>query len=65
MRQKQLYRSGRRVNTEIQSGGVVLHVPQHVVVRDVVVVERVVAEIARRRLEILLRREPPGHGKQI
>ena len=40
--------------------------------RDVVFVERVVAELVRvvvelvrRGLEILLRREPPGRGKQI
>ena len=45
MRQKQSYRSDRRVDAEIQSGGVVLHVPQHVVVRAVVVAERVNAEV--------------------
>ena len=48
MKQKHFYRSGKRVDAEIQSGDVVLHVPQHIVVRDGVVVERVVAEIVRR-----------------
>ena len=65
MRQNSFYRSGRRVDAEIQSGGVVLHVLEHVVVRDVVVIECVVAEVVRRRLEILLRREPPGRAKKI
>ena len=48
MRQKQFYRSGRRVDAKLQSGIVDLHVPQHVVVRNVVAVERVVAVIVRR-----------------
>ena len=47
MRQKQFYRSGRRVDAEIQSGDVVLHVRQHVVVRYVGAVERAVTEIVR------------------
>ena len=47
MRQKQFYRSGRPVDAEIQSGGVVLHVRQHVIVRYVGVVEHAVTEVVR------------------
>ena len=43
-----------RVDAEIQSGDVVLHLPQHVIGREVIVVERVVAEIVRRWLKIML-----------